>query len=79
MARPEVTGKRLLTRRELANFLSESGFPITLSTLHKYGMPSRAEGPPADGYWGRCMLYDPAKALAWAKKRFRTDWRKTAA
>jgi hypothetical protein len=64
-----------LTRRELAEFLTKHGFPISYSTLLKMGMPSRNDGPPAVGYWGNCCLYDPAKALAWARKRFRTNWR----
>jgi hypothetical protein len=65
--------ERYLTRRQLAEFLTERGLPITVSTLDKYAM--RHEGPEPEGYWGRCMLYDPNKALAWAKKRFRTHFR----
>jgi hypothetical protein len=67
-----------LTWRELAEFLTKHGFPISYSTLLKMGMPSRKDGPPAEGYWGNCCLYDPAKALAWAKRRFRTKWRPAA-
>jgi hypothetical protein len=33
-----------LTRRELAKFLTERGFPISKSTLDKLAMPSRGEG-----------------------------------
>jgi hypothetical protein len=75
------TTERYLTRRQLAKFLSEHGFPIGKSTLDKLAMPSRGgdEGPPAAGFWGNRALYDPDKALAWAKKRFRTDWRGKAA
>lgn len=69
---------RYLTRRDLAIFLTERGFPISYSTLLKLAMPSRAEGPPAVGFWGNRALYDPEKALAWAKKRFRTKWRVAA-
>jgi hypothetical protein len=70
--------ERLLTRRELAKFLTEQGYPITVSTLDKLAMPTRAEGPEPEGYWGRCLLYDPKKAIAWARKRFRS-WRGKAA
>jgi hypothetical protein len=66
---------KYLTRRQLAEFLTARGYPISLSTLEKLCMTSCGEGPPAAGYWGRCALHDPAKALAWAKKRFRTNWR----
>jgi hypothetical protein len=66
---------RYLTRRELAIFLTERGFPISKSTLEKMAMPSRGGGPPHIGFWGNRALYDPNKALAWAKKRFRTNWR----
>jgi hypothetical protein len=67
--------QRYLTRRELADFLTNQGFRISKSTLDKLAMPSRAEGPPHAGYWGCRVLYDPERALAWAKKRFRTTWR----
>jgi hypothetical protein len=69
---------RYLTRRELAEFLTERGYPISYSTLLKLAMPSRNEGPPAAGFWGNKALYEPAKALAWAKRRFRTNWRSVA-
>jgi hypothetical protein len=71
--------RQYMTRRQLAELLSASGYPISVSTLDKLSMPSRGEGPPAAGFWGNRALYDPNEALAWAKKRFRTDWRKTAA
>jgi hypothetical protein len=66
---------RFLTRRELAGFLTKHGFPISYSTLLKMAMPSRNEGPPPVGYWGNRALYDGEKALAWAQKRFRANWR----
>jgi hypothetical protein len=75
---PAVTHDRYLTRRELAEFLTQRGFPISYSTLLKLAMPSRGEGPPAVGFWGNRALYDPEKALAWAKKRFRSNWRGAA-
>jgi hypothetical protein len=61
-----------LTRHELAEFLTHRGFPITKSTLDKLAMPSRGEGPPTSGVWSGRALYDPRKALAWARNRFRT-------
>lgn len=70
---------RYLTRRQLTEFLTENGYPIALSTLDKLAMPSRGEGPPPAGFWGNRALYDPNKALAWAKNRFRKSWRGKAA
>jgi hypothetical protein len=70
--------KPFLTRQELAEFLSSNGFPISASTLAKLAMPSRGEGPPHAGYWANRVLYDPEKALSWAKRRFRTNWRSAA-
>jgi hypothetical protein len=31
--------------------------------------PSRQEGPPVSGYWGRRPLYDLQEALRWAQER----------
>jgi hypothetical protein len=60
----------LLTRRELAEYLCTHGYPISLHTLNR--LCARDDGPPAAGIWGGQFLYDPAKALAWARSRFRT-------
>jgi hypothetical protein len=65
--------ERFLTRRQLVEFLNEHGFPISQSTLAKMAMPSRAEGPPPEGAWGNRLLYDPNKALRWARGRFRSS------
>ena len=70
--------KAYLTRAELAEFLTSNGYPISVSTLAKLAMPSRGEGPPHAGFWGNRALYCPEKALAWAKRRFRTNWRSAA-
>ena len=70
--------KAYLTRHELADFLSSNGFPISKSTLDKLAMPSRGEGPPAAGFWANRALYEPSKALVWAKSRFRRNWRASA-
>jgi hypothetical protein len=72
------TLRRYKTRRQLAEFLTARGFPISKSTLDKLAMPSRGEGPPPVGFWGNRALYDPKKALAWAKGRFHTNWRASA-
>jgi hypothetical protein len=74
------TTERYLTRREIAQFLTEQGYPIGKSTIDRLSMPSRgsADGPPPAGFWGNRVLYDPNKALAWAKDRFRTNWRASA-
>jgi hypothetical protein len=71
---------RYLTRRELAEYLTEHGFPIGRSTIDKLAMPSRGsnDGPPAAGFWGNRALYDPDTALAWARSRFRKNWRANA-
>jgi len=65
--------ERFLTRRQLCEFLNQNGFPTSLSTLAKLAMPSRGEGPPPEGAWGNRLLYDPNKALRWAKSRFRSS------
>jgi hypothetical protein len=67
--------REYMTRRQLAEFLTARGFPISKSTLDKLAMPSRGEGPPAVGYWANRALYDPVRALSWAKARFRSNWR----
>jgi hypothetical protein len=71
--------KAYLTRAEVAEFLTSEGYPISVSTLSKLAMPSRGEGPPSAVFWGNRALYDPEKALGWAKKRFRSNWRRAVA
>jgi hypothetical protein len=56
----------LLTRRALAEFLTDRGFPISHGTLRKM---ASTQGPPAEVAWGNRLLYDPTKALKWAKAR----------
>ena len=59
-----------MTLRQLSGFLTEEGFPIALSSLKKITASSRVEeGPPSEGFWGRLKLYDPDKALVWARGR----------
>ena len=62
---------RILTRRELAEFLNSHGYPISVSTIAKLSMPSRGEGPKPEGCWGGRHLYRPDRALAWARARFK--------
>jgi len=63
--------ERLLTRREAVVFLNRHGFPISLSTIAKMSMPSRGEGPRAEGRWGGRDLYRPDRLLLWARARLR--------
>jgi hypothetical protein len=63
--------EKLLMRRQLAEFLTQAGFPLSYSTLEKYCSPAINTGPPIDGYWGRCPMYRPDLALAWAQARLR--------
>jgi hypothetical protein len=70
-ARTQGPAGRLMTRRQLAEFLSENGFPISLSTLNKYCMPSGGGGPEPEGGWGKSHLYNADKGLRWARSRFR--------
>jgi hypothetical protein len=60
----------LLTRHELAKYLGAHGYPISLHTLNR--LCARGEGPPRAGIWGGQFQYDPGRALAWARSRFRT-------
>jgi hypothetical protein len=58
-----------MTRRQLAEFLTASGYPISLSYLEKLSAPSLGQGPPTSARWGRRPLYDPEEALRWAENR----------
>lgn len=70
---------RYMTRRELVGFLNEHGYPISISTITKLCMPSRGEGPKAEGRWGGRDLYRPDRALAWAHARFKNQGRAVTA
>jgi hypothetical protein len=65
--------REYLTRAQLAEYLTASGYPISRSTLAKLCAPARSEGPPTSGFWSNRALYDPARALSWAKSRFRRN------
>lgn len=59
----------LLTRAEVADFLSERGFKIRIGYLHK--MSSLGTGPKPAVLWGerKRPLYAPDDVLAWARAR----------
>lgn len=57
---------RLLRRQELADALTEEGFPTSKATLAS--MAVRGGGPPYQK-WGRVPLYRWGDALAWAESR----------
>jgi hypothetical protein len=61
---------RLLTRPELAEYLSANNYPTSLGTLNRLCAPSVGAGPPPEGCWAGKAFYDPARALAWARRRF---------
>jgi hypothetical protein len=41
--------------------------------MNKLCMPSRGNGPPAEGIWGKNELYSPERGLRWARERFRSS------
>jgi hypothetical protein len=67
----------------LASFLTNAGFPISKSTVSKYGSPAINIGPPIEGYWGRLPAFKPSQAIDWAKARLkpvsaaRSTWNRT--
>jgi hypothetical protein len=60
----------LLTRRKLAEYLGRHGHPISPSTLNR--LCARDDGPAPEGVWNGQFYYDPGKAVAWARARFRS-------
>lgn len=65
----------LLRRRELAEALTEAGFPTSPSTLAT--KVTRGGGPPARWY-GRIPLYRWGDALDWAQSRLSGPFRSTS-
>lgn len=59
----------LLTRRELAPFLSQKGFKTSIHKLNRLCSPAINEGPPVAGRWGAADLYHPEAAVQWAEAR----------
>jgi hypothetical protein len=57
------------TRRKLAVFLTEQGYPTSIHLLNRLCQPSVGLGPPTCGRWGPADLYDDEPALAWAEAR----------
>jgi hypothetical protein len=72
----ELTPDTRLTRKDLADQLTRTGFPIALSTLAMYARSG--DGPPFDMFGPRAM-YVWGNALTWAKDRTRPPARKKAA
>jgi hypothetical protein len=63
--------KRFGTRRELAGFLTQHGFPISYQLLTELSMPSNFRGPVPSYWWGNRPIYCFEDALAWARSRAR--------
>jgi len=61
--------KPKLTRRELAEFLTANGYPISYATLETYH--SLGTGPQVAGYFGVRPLDEPETGLRWAQGRYR--------
>jgi hypothetical protein len=61
------------TRAELAEYLTDEGYPTSKSTLDKLCMPSRDEGPPVLGFWGNRAIHDFDQGLAWAREKFQRE------
>jgi hypothetical protein len=57
----------LLTRRQAAQFVTDSGFPLAFSTLSK--LCALGDGPPVARWWGRRPLYSLRELKAWAETR----------
>ena len=55
----------------LAAFLTDSGYPLSKSTMSKYCSPAIDTGPPVEAYWGRLPAFSPSHALAWARARLK--------
>ena len=53
----------------LAAYLTDEGFPTSVSTITKYCSPKIDKGPPKAGYWGAKPLFDPNRTLEWARSR----------
>ena len=68
VVRKTLTPETKLRRSELADALTEEGFPIAASTLASMG--SRGTGPPYD-LWGRIPIYGWGPSLRWAQNRLR--------
>ena len=63
----------LMTRRQLAAWLSAQGYPLSYSTITKMCSPAISSGPPVDCWWGRLPMHRPSVALEWARARLRPN------
>ena len=63
------TTSRKLSRRELAAYLTEHGYPISVHTLNRLCGPAVNQGPQPAGQWGNRHIYDPPTGLEWAERR----------
>jgi hypothetical protein len=69
---PGLASPRYLTRKKLAAFLRDQGYPVTENMLNKRCAPARGEGPRPVARWGnKIWLYDPADGLEWAEAELR--------
>lgn len=67
--------KRRGTLKQLGEYLRSRGFPISDSTLQKRTMPSRADGPPVDSWFGGIRMFDFDTGEAWAQGQLRATKR----
>ena len=67
---PKHVDNRLLTRREVVEYLRANAYPLSLSTMNRLCAPACAQGPPTAGVWGGKAFYAPVQALEWARARF---------
>jgi hypothetical protein len=61
----------LLTKKQAAEFLSANGFPITKRQFEKLSLPSAADPPRVEAWWGDRALYTQDELLRWARARLR--------
>jgi hypothetical protein len=59
----------LMTRAQLAERLTDAGFPTTKGSLNTWA--SLKVGPPVDAWWGKRPMYRWGPSLAWAKGRLK--------
>jgi hypothetical protein len=60
-----------MTRKQLCEWLTSQGYPMSESQLEKLCSWKVNQGPPASVRFGGRLLYDPDEALEWAEKRCR--------
>ena len=76
MATPlRIDRDALLRRRDLAQALTDIGYPTAPATLASWA--TRGGGPPYR-MWGRIPLYSWGDALAWAERRLSSPRRSSS-